>query len=152
MADHDPAGLCGQRLYPLPQGVALIREGELGPMRPRRLRDAPCDRSIVGNAQDQAALARHQPRGFRHNVLFTAGNRPAASYGIGFQVPQGGGAAPSPRLPSGRLRESPAKTGVNALLSAMGYGEGRGEGAFPQAQTRGGAPDPPPSLPSPPSG
>ena len=50
--------------------------------------------------------------------------------------------APSPRLPSGRLRESPAKTGVNALMSATGYGEGRGEGAFPQAQTRGEAPSP----------
>ena len=37
--------------------------------------------------------------------------------------------SPSPRLPSGRLRESPAKTGVNALMSATGYGEGRGEGA-----------------------
>jgi acyl-CoA synthetase (NDP forming) len=36
-------------------------------------------------------------------------------------------AAPSPRLPSGRLRSSPSKTGVNALSSATGYGEGRGE-------------------------
>jgi hypothetical protein len=50
--------------------------------------------------------------------------------------------APSPRLPSGRLRESPAKTGVNALMSATGYGEGRGEGTSPQAQTRGEAPSP----------
>jgi 4-diphosphocytidyl-2-C-methyl-D-erythritol kinase len=39
--------------------------------------------------------------------------------------------APSPRLPSGRLRPS-----------STGYGEGRGEGAFPQAQTRGEAPSP----------
>src|ERR1700738_1338337 len=54
--------------------------------------------------------------------------------------------APSPRLPSGRLRSSPSKTGVNALSSATGYGEGRGEGAFAQAQTRGNAPS---SRPSP---
>ena len=39
--------------------------------------------------------------------------------------------APSPRLPSGRLRPS-----------ATGYGEGRGEGTSPQAQTRGEAPSP----------
>ena len=58
-------------------------------------------------------------------------------------------ASPSPRLPSGRLRSSPSKTGVNALSSATGYGEGRGEGAFPQAQTRGEAPSPAPTLLSP---
>src|SRR5580704_16104763 len=39
--------------------------------------------------------------------------------------------APSPRLPSGRSRPS-----------STGYGEGRGEGASPQAQTRGEAPSP----------
>jgi FAD/FMN-containing dehydrogenase/Fe-S oxidoreductase len=42
-----------------------------------------------------------------------------------------GSAAPAPRLPSGRLR--PFSTG---------HGEGRGEGTFPQAQTRGEAPSP----------
>ncbi|HWN49451.1 MAG TPA: error-prone DNA polymerase [Xanthobacteraceae bacterium] len=42
-----------------------------------------------------------------------------------------GASSPSPRLPSGRLRPS-----------ATGYGEGRGEGAFPPAQTRGEAPSP----------
>ena len=47
-------------------------------------------------------------------------------------------ASPSPRLPSGRLRPS-----------ATGYGEGRGEGAFPQVQTRGEAPSSAPALPSP---
>jgi alpha-D-ribose 1-methylphosphonate 5-triphosphate synthase subunit PhnI len=41
------------------------------------------------------------------------------------------GPSPSPRLPSGRLRPS-----------STGYGEGRGEGASPQAQTRGDAPSP----------
>jgi len=34
----------------------------------------------------------------------------------------------APLLPSGRLRSSPSKTGVNALSSATGYGEGRREG------------------------
>src|SRR5713101_2220999 len=42
-----------------------------------------------------------------------------------------GASSPSPRLPSGRLRPS-----------STGYGEGRGEGAFPHAQTRGEAPSP----------
>ncbi len=53
-----------------------------------------------------------------------------------------GFSAPSPRLPSGRLRESPSKTGVNALMSATGYGEGRGEGTFPMGVnlSRGRAP------------
>jgi len=41
------------------------------------------------------------------------------------------GASPSPRLPLGRLRPS-----------STGYGEGRGEGASPQAQTWGDAPSP----------
>src|SRR5580704_9064529 len=42
-----------------------------------------------------------------------------------------GASAPSPRVPLGRSRPS-----------STGYGEGRGEGAFPQAQTRGSAPSP----------
>src|SRR5712671_119682 len=54
--------------------------------------------------------------------------------------------SPSPRLPSGRLRPSepvigPAEGGTRWT----GYGEGRGEGAFPHAQTRGDAPSPQPS-------
>ncbi len=61
-------------------------------------------------------------------------------------------ASPSPRLPSGRLRSSPSKTGANALSSSTGYGEGRGEGDFPQAPTRGESPSPAPTLPSPASG
>ena len=42
-----------------------------------------------------------------------------------------GASPPSPRLPLGRSRPS-----------STGYGEGRGEGAFPQAQTRGEASSP----------
>jgi 4-diphosphocytidyl-2-C-methyl-D-erythritol kinase len=64
-----------------------------------------------------------------------------------------GASSPSPRLPSGRLRPSepvigPAKGGTRWT----GYGEGRGEGAFPEAQTRGEAPSLAPILPSPASG
>src|SRR5258708_29631425 len=69
MATPDPAGRRGKRLNPLRERVALVGEGEFCPMRPRRLRDAPGNRSVVGNAQDQAALACHEPRGFRHKVL-----------------------------------------------------------------------------------
>jgi carbon-monoxide dehydrogenase large subunit len=45
--------------------------------------------------------------------------------------PWRGASSPSPRLPSGRSRPS-----------STGYGEGRGEGTLPQAQTRGEAPSP----------
>jgi tRNA pseudouridine32 synthase/23S rRNA pseudouridine746 synthase len=56
--------------------------------------------------------------------------------GRGFSLPEGNriwhsASAPSPRLPSGRSRPS-----------STGYGEGRGEGASPHAQTRGEAPSP----------
>src|SRR5215813_15087536 len=54
-----------------------------------------------------------------------------------------GASAPSPRLPSGRLRPSePAIGPAEGGTRWTGYGEGRGEGAFPQAQTRGDAPSP----------
>jgi hypothetical protein len=53
----------------------------------------------------------------------SAGATPALSGEI---APLRGGPAPSSRLPSGRLRQS-----------ETGYGEGRGEGDSPQAQTRG---------------
>jgi ribonucleoside-diphosphate reductase alpha chain len=54
-----------------------------------------------------------------------------------------GASSPSPRWPSGRLRPSepvigPAEGGTRWT----GYGEGRGEEASPQAQTRGNAPSP----------
>jgi 4-diphosphocytidyl-2-C-methyl-D-erythritol kinase len=56
--------------------------------------------------------------------------------------------SPSPRLPSGRLRPSepvigPAEGGTRWT----GYGEGWGEGASPQTQTRGDAPSPAATLP-----
>src|SRR5260370_15664260 len=62
--------------------------------------------------------------------------------------------APSPRLPSGRLRPSEPVIGpAEGRTRWTGYGEGRGEGASPQAQTRGeGHPPPPPPPPPPPAG
>jgi 4-diphosphocytidyl-2-C-methyl-D-erythritol kinase len=51
--------------------------------------------------------------------------------------------SPSPRLPSGRLRPSePAIGPAEGGTRWTGYGEGRGEGAFPQALTPGDAPSP----------
>jgi len=51
--------------------------------------------------------------------------------------------SPSPRLPSGRLRPSePAIGPAEGGTRWTGYGEGRGEGAFPQARTWGEAPSP----------
>ena len=64
MADDGGVELCGQRLDPLLQRVALIGEGELGALRVRGPGDAPGDRAVVGDAHDQAALAR-QERGCR---------------------------------------------------------------------------------------
>src|SRR5260370_28293651 len=47
--------------------------------------------------------------------------------------------APSPRLPSGRLRPSEPVIGpAKGRTRWTGYGEGRGEGASPQGWTRGG--------------
>src|SRR5216684_3029657 len=52
-----------------------------------------------------------------------------------------GASSPSPRLPSGRLRPSELAIGpAEGGTRWTGYGEGRGEGASPQAQTRGEAP------------
>src|ERR1700730_5678036 len=57
-------------------------------------------------------------------------------------------AAPSPRSPSGRVRSSPSKTGVNALSSATGYGEGRGvRGPFHKLELAERPPHPPPPFP-----
>ena len=49
-----------QRLDALAERLALIGEGKLGAMRLQRLRNAPGDRMIIGDAHDQTALALHQ--------------------------------------------------------------------------------------------
>ena len=57
--------------------------------------------------------------------------------------------ASAPSLPSERLRPSEPATGpAKGRTRWTGYGEGWGEGVFPQAQTRGDAPSPGP-LPNP---
>jgi ATP-dependent helicase HrpB len=57
--------------------------------------------------------------------------------------PSLGAGSPSPRLPSGRLRPSEPVIGpTKGRTRWTGYGEGRGEGASPHAQTRGDAPSP----------
>jgi hypothetical protein len=50
----------GERQDALAQGVALVGEGELGPLSGDRLGDAPGDRMIVRDAHHEAALAVHQ--------------------------------------------------------------------------------------------
>src|SRR6266404_3883111 len=56
--------------------------------------------------------------------------------------------APSPRLPSGRLRPSEPVIGpAKGRTRWTGYGEGQGEGAGRKAQTRGKPPSPRPSPP-----
>ena len=42
------------------EGVALVGEGELGALAGQHAGDAPGDRALVGDAHDEAALARHQ--------------------------------------------------------------------------------------------
>ena len=77
------ADLLRQRLDALLQRIALVGEGNVGALGAAGPGDAPGQRAVVGDAQDQTALAAHETRGFRHNPPQTAGIRPTASYGIG---------------------------------------------------------------------
>ena len=55
---HDLAvELPGQRPHALFERLALIREGEVRARRPRRLGDAPGDRTIVREPHDEASPA-----------------------------------------------------------------------------------------------
>ena len=49
-----------ERLDPLLDGVALIGERDLGALIGHGLGDAPGDRAVIGDAEHDAALARHQ--------------------------------------------------------------------------------------------
>ncbi len=62
IAGHDEGGAhrFGQRDHTLLQRFALIGEGEFGAMLGTGLGNAPCNRSIIGNAHDEAAFALHQ--------------------------------------------------------------------------------------------
>ena len=46
-----------QRLQPLAKSLTLIGKGQLGPRVSHGFGDAPCDRTVIGDAHDQAALA-----------------------------------------------------------------------------------------------
>ena len=60
MAEHLRADLLRQRLDALLQRIALIGEGDFGALGAAGLGDAPGERPVVGDPQDQAALAAHQ--------------------------------------------------------------------------------------------
>ena len=49
-----------KRFHALAQRLALIGKSELRALRRKRLRNAPGDRMIIGDAHDQPALALHQ--------------------------------------------------------------------------------------------
>jgi hypothetical protein len=69
MTHQQPAKLLRQRLDPPLQRIALMGESDIGALRPARFGDAPGDRAVIGNSHDQAALAAHEARGFRHALL-----------------------------------------------------------------------------------
>jgi hypothetical protein len=52
----------GERPHALLECLAEIAERQLGALVGQRLRNAPRQRAIVGDAHDEAALARHQSR------------------------------------------------------------------------------------------
>ena len=60
MTEHARADLLRQRLDALLQRIALIGEGDLGALGAAGPGDAPGQRPVVGDPQDQAALAAHQ--------------------------------------------------------------------------------------------
>ena len=59
----------GQRLDALLERFALIGERDLGALVGAGLGDAPGDRPIVGDANDQPLLAGHQAVSTRHSTV-----------------------------------------------------------------------------------
>ncbi len=68
MADDETLHFGGERLDPLLERVTLVGEGELRPGGAACLGDSPCDRAIVGDTHDEAALAAHETVGIRHEA------------------------------------------------------------------------------------
>jgi len=94
---------------------------------------------VVGQGVPDAEVTVHVRAHIRYAGTDTALTVPVVAAPLLENRAEGRGAsAPSPRLPSGRLR-----------MSTAGCAEDRGEGVHPQAQTRGDAPSP---LPSPQAG
>src|SRR5262249_38472422 len=75
VADHRPADLLRQRFDPFLQRLALMSEGELGALPMASLCDTPGERAVIGDTQDQAALAAQETRGFRHDLPRCAADR-----------------------------------------------------------------------------
>src|SRR5262249_22612165 len=53
----------------------LISEGKLGTLSMASLCDTPGERAVVGDTQDQAALAAQETRGFQHDLPRCAADR-----------------------------------------------------------------------------
>src|SRR6185312_3804534 len=62
MAEQEAVQFLRQRFDALLQCVTLPGQRDLGARRMASLRDAPGDRTIIGNAEHNAALALHQTR------------------------------------------------------------------------------------------
>ena len=62
----------GQRDHPPLEAVALIGEGELGAVRGEGARDAPGDRMVVGDAEDQRPSACEES-GLPHHLTHDTG-------------------------------------------------------------------------------
>ena len=60
VACYDGADFGSQRLDALSQRFALVSQGDLTALGINGLGDTPGNRTIVGDAHDDAALARHQ--------------------------------------------------------------------------------------------
>ena len=68
MPDDVGVELLGEGLDPLAQGIALIGEGEFGAVGAGAAGDAPGDRAVVGDPEDDAPLARQKALPvFRHD-------------------------------------------------------------------------------------
>ena len=87
--------LIGQRLHPLEQRLALIGEGKLGALAAARLRDAPGDGAVVGDAHDQAALARHKPAPIAHENPAKAFENKLKAARASYSIEAGGQRAPA---------------------------------------------------------
>jgi len=69
MAGKNAADFRYQRLDPLLQGIALVRKRNLAALSVNGLGNTPGDGAVVGNAHDEAALARHQSGRLNHKTL-----------------------------------------------------------------------------------
>ena len=68
------ADRAGEGFDPLPEGIALIGEGEPGAVGGKGARDAPRDGTLIGDPHHQAALAFHQCSGVVHRARPAGGS------------------------------------------------------------------------------